>query len=196
MKREIESSEVIGRSSSEPIKSSVNNSEMTAISVISLILLLVVGITSKSTPGNNATVTQIHLAQGKTPESMTVSWVTPLAALVSNSTLTQKGHHEENLRVPKSGMNVEGNVENLNDRKKGPARSEVRYGTETNDLSLLASGSSTSYTFNYKKYANYTSGLLHHTFLHGLRPSTTYYYQCGDFSTGSANDLSGALRTC
>jgi Purple acid Phosphatase, N-terminal domain len=170
---------------------------MTVFSVISLVLLLVVRITSKSTPGNNATVTQIHLAQGKTSESMTVSWVTPLTVLLSNSDPVVRGQHDHNLLVPQSGINVGSNIQDsIHDRKTSTAKSEVRYGTEANDLSLLASGSSTSYTFNYKKYANYSSGLLHHTFLHGLRPSTTYYYQCGDFSTGHAIDLSGALRAC
>lgn len=168
---------------------------MTAFSVVSLTLLLVVGITSKSTPGSNVTVTQIHLAQGKTPESMTVSWVTPLAVLISNSNLVRNGPHDQNLLVSKSVQHVEANMKDqMHDRKTSLTRSEVRYGTKTNELSLFASGSSTSYTFNYKKYANYTSGLLHHTFLQGLRPSTTYYYQCGDFSTGFAKDLSGALR--
>jgi hypothetical protein len=170
---------------------------MTAFSVLSLVLLLVVGITSKSTPGNNATVTQIHLAQGRTSESMTVSWVTPITVLIANSNPVLRGQHDQNPLVPNSGMNVVANIrDSMHDRKISTAKSEVRYGTEANDLSLFASGSSTSYTFNYKKYANYTSGLLHHTYLHGLRPSTTYYYQCGDFSTGHAIDLSGALRTC
>lgn len=169
---------------------------MTAFTVIPLTLLLIVGIASKSTPGSNVTVTQIHLAQGKTSESMTISWVTPSPSLISNLNAIQRGHLDQKPLVSKFASHSKGNADNLaHDMRTGPAKTEVRYSTKVNDLFMSAFGFSTSYTFNYKKYANYTSGLLHHTFLHGLKPLTTYYYQCGDFSTGSPNDVSGALRT-
>jgi hypothetical protein len=105
----------------------------------------------KSTPSLPSKVTQIHMAQGSTPSSMTISWVT--------STFTP---------------------------------TEIHYGLNPRELHLTKTGSASQYTFDYKK-DNYTSGFIHHTYLYDLLPKTVYYYQCGDFSSVIAQDISGIL---
>lgn len=130
---------------------------------VMLRLLALISLTAaKSTPTpvpDIVLVTQVHLAQGITSASMTVSWVTPTVSRFSPSSISKK--------------------------------SEVRFSTNPSDLSKYSSGYSTSYTFNYMKLQNYTSGQLHHTVLENLSPSTRYYYMCGDFSTQSHRDVSG-----
>ena len=123
------------------------------------LLVLISITTAKSIPAPSVIVTQVHLAQGVTSASMTVSWVTPTVNRSSASSVI--------------------------------AKSEVRYSTNPSDLTKFSSGYSTSYTFNYRKLQNYTSGLLHHAVLESLSSSTKYYYMCGDFSTGSSRDVSG-----
>lgn len=106
----------------------------------------------KSTPSLPSAVTQIHMAQGNTPSSMAISWVTP------HLTST-----------------------------------EIHYGLNPTELHFTKDGLTSQYTFNYKLNENYTSGFIHHTYLYDLIPSTIYYYQCGDFSSSIAQDMSGIL---
>lgn len=63
--------------------------------------------------------------------------------------------------------------------------SQVTYGTLSSSLSSVATGNYTSYTAG-----SYKSGAIHHVTITGLKPDTTYFYQCGDTS---ANQLSGIL---
>jgi len=87
-------------------------------------------------------VEQLHIAQGSTPESMTISWITKSAA----------------------------------------AKTEIKYGINPTDMSLYATGTSSSYKFIYPDYGVYESGTIHHVTIENLLPSKTYYYKCGDFS--------------
>lgn len=101
---------------------------------------------SSTDPLDGYNLQQIHIAQGRTPESMTISWVTPATTSTTSA-------------------------------------SQVRYGTGSGDMNQLAEGFSTSYTFQYASYQQYTSGLIHHVRIDNLKPDTRYYYQCGDFTT-------------
>jgi hypothetical protein len=58
----------------------------------------------------------------------------------------------------------------------------VRYGTSSGSYPSTATGNSTFYKYG----AKYTSPLLHHVWVSGLSPATTYYYQVGDASAWSA----------
>lgn len=40
--------------------------------------------------------------------------------------------------------------------------------------------SQSAYSARHPGRADYTSGFLHSATLHGLKPSSTYYYSCGD----------------
>jgi hypothetical protein len=94
-------------------------------------------------------VTQIHMAQGRTPESMIISWIT-----------------------------------------KTDSASIVMFGTSPDQLENKVSGETTQYDFNYPRFMEfYKSGIIHHATLENLKPSTTYYYQCGDFSLGFTSGL-------
>lgn len=65
--------------------------------------------------------------------------------------------------------------------------SHVAYGLNNNSLQHIVHGSSSSYEFYYNNNNNmgltnyYKSGYIHHVLLDDLKPSTEYYYQCGDF---------------
>ena len=154
---------------------------------------------------HNRVVTQVHLAQGVTSSSMTVSWVTP-SSIKSSKSPTKKPTVVPHISDVKSDavffrLRQDSIGKKLSPYKKASVdgrelleenhSNEVRYSTVASNMYLSAVGYNTSYTFNYKKEENYTSGYLHHTLLTNLLPSTVYYYQCGDFSTGSDNDLSG-----
>ncbi|KAK6940526.1 Purple acid phosphatase, N-terminal [Dillenia turbinata] len=60
--------------------------------------------------------------------------------------------------------------------------SVVRYGTIEHVLSHEAKGCSLVYNqlYPFEGLQNYTSGIIHHVRLTGLKPSTVYYYRCGD----------------
>lgn len=67
-------------------------------------------------------------------------------------------------------------------------RSSVRYGESASaggGGELIAEGEITGYTFaTTKRFGAYSQGLyksgeIHHTVLHSLKPSTTYWYTCG-----------------
>ena len=158
-----------------------------------------------SNHAHNRVVTQVHLAQGVTSSSMTVSWVTP-SSITSSKSPTKKptvAPHNSDVKSDSVFFRLrqEDIGKKLNRYKKASVdgreileenhSNEVRYSTVASNMYLSAIGYNTSYTFNYKKEENYTSGYLHHTLLTNLLPSTIYYYQCGDFSTGSDNDVSG-----
>lgn len=70
------------------------------------------------------------------------------------------------------------------------SQSQVRYGLKPQDLSLSSAGTSTTYEFKHPLYAQYSSPYLHSVYLTDLAPSTTYFYQVGDFDIG---DTSGIL---
>ncbi|KAL5798743.1 hypothetical protein ACOSQ2_003563 [Xanthoceras sorbifolium] len=67
----------------------------------------------------------------------------------------------------------------------------VRYGTSRNSLSHEATGYSLVYNqlYPFEGLQNYTSGIIHHVRLTGLKPSTLYDYQCGDPSIPAMSDI-------
>ncbi|KAK2649500.1 hypothetical protein Ddye_016989 [Dipteronia dyeriana] len=67
----------------------------------------------------------------------------------------------------------------------------VYYGTSRNSLSHEATGYSLIYNqlYPFEGLQNYTSGIIHHVLLTGLKPSTLYYYQCGDPSILAMSDI-------
>ena len=60
------------------------------------------------------------------------------------------------------------------------AASAVRYGTSSGSYPNTVTGNSTSYTYGKTK-----SPLIHHVWLTGLAPATTYYYQAGSTASWS-----------
>ncbi|KAJ0988894.1 hypothetical protein J5N97_007250 [Dioscorea zingiberensis] len=60
--------------------------------------------------------------------------------------------------------------------------SVVRYGRLKHPLSHEATGYSLVYNqlYPFEGLQNYTSGIIHHVRLTGLKPGTQYYYRCGD----------------
>lgn len=60
--------------------------------------------------------------------------------------------------------------------------SVVRYGTLRSQLNRRATGHSLVYNqlYPFLGLQNYTSGIIHHVRLTGLKPDTLYHYQCGD----------------
>ncbi|KAF8691906.1 hypothetical protein HU200_040023 [Digitaria exilis] len=105
---------------------------------------------------------QIALAASADAGSLWVSWVTGRAQVGSNLT-------------PLDPASV---------------RSEVWYGEhsaaagDTASYPQVATGSAEVYSqlYPYPGLLNYTSGVIHHVRLRGLRPATRYYYRCGDSS--------------
>ncbi|CAM9158106.1 unnamed protein product [Pylaiella littoralis] len=59
------------------------------------------------------------------------------------------------------------------------ARSQVTWGSSQKQDNV-ANGNSTFYTARHPGRADYTSSFLHSATLEGLKPSSTYYYACGD----------------
>lgn len=183
----------------------------TLVAVATILVIFKPVTTAISYQGSTRTVSQIHLAQGKTSASMTVSWVTPssISSTFSPSLKPTALNYIRNIKLDKlllrgkangsrekSVQSQEASLDGV-ERLQQDYSNEVRYSTVTSNIHLSASGYSTSYVFNYRKLENYTSGVLHHTFLTNLLPSTVYYYRCGDFSTGSDSDVSGiTLHGC
>ncbi|KAF8050932.1 hypothetical protein N665_1852s0002 [Sinapis alba] len=58
----------------------------------------------------------------------------------------------------------------------------VQFGTLRHSLSHEAKGHSLVYNqlYPFDGLLNYTSGIIHHVRITGLKPSTVYYYRCGD----------------
>jgi len=61
------------------------------------------------------------------------------------------------------------------------AASAARYGESSGNYPLAATGTGISYKYS----AKYTSGLIHHVTLTGLKPATKYYYQVGSTAAWS-----------
>ena len=177
----------------------------TLVAVASILVIFKPIIGAISYQSSPRTVSQIHLAQGKTFASMTVSWVTPSSMSLTFSpslkptALNYIGNVklDELLQREKAGGSREKSVTPQKASLDGIEQlqqdnsNEVRYSTAASNMDLSAVGYSTSYNFNYRKLENYTSGILHHTVLTNLLPSTVYNYRCGDFNTGSDSDVSG-----
>ncbi|XVF65209.1 hypothetical protein PTKIN_Ptkin09bG0228900 [Pterospermum kingtungense] len=70
-------------------------------------------------------------------------------------------------------------------------RSVVRYGVRKFHLRHRAKGHSLVYSqlYPYEGLQNYTSGIIHHVRLTGLKPNTIYYYRCGDPKIGAMSDV-------
>ncbi|URD74996.1 Purple acid phosphatase [Musa troglodytarum] len=99
---------------------------------------------------------QIALAASYSPSSIWVSWITGYAQIGTNVT-------------PADPSTV---------------ASEVWYGEESGKYSFLERGTATVYSqlYPFKGLLNYTSGVIHHVRLQGLKTATRYYYKCGDSS--------------
>ncbi|XP_047179809.1 purple acid phosphatase 15-like isoform X3 [Vigna umbellata] len=69
--------------------------------------------------------------------------------------------------------------------------SVVRYGRFRRSTSHRAKGYSHVYSqlYPFEGLQNYTSGIIHHVRLTGLRPNTLYQYECGDPSLSAMSDV-------
>lgn len=69
--------------------------------------------------------------------------------------------------------------------------SVVRYGTLRFPLTRQSTGYSIVYNqlYPFEGLHNYTSGIIHHVQLTGLKPSTRYFYRCGDPSIHAMSDI-------
>ncbi|KAK1270133.1 Purple acid phosphatase 15 [Acorus gramineus] len=69
--------------------------------------------------------------------------------------------------------------------------SVVRYGRIRRLLKNEATGNSLIYNqlYPFEGLQNYTSGIIHHVRLTGLKPGKLYYYQCGDPSIPAMSDI-------
>ncbi|XP_031263950.1 purple acid phosphatase 15-like [Pistacia vera] len=67
----------------------------------------------------------------------------------------------------------------------------VQYGMLRFPLINQATGYSQVYgqLYPFEGLKNYTSGIIHHVRLRGLKPNTLYYYQCGDPSIPAMSDI-------
>lgn len=108
--------------------------------ILTLLILFLSGVCSH--------ISQIHIAQGKTSESMIISWVT-----------------------------------------KSVRGSTVWYGLNETSLNMIKYGNETSYKFDYPKEGVYESGTIHHVELTNLKPSTQYFYICGDIESDTHSDI-------
>ncbi|XP_078441004.1 purple acid phosphatase 15 [Wolffia australiana] len=72
--------------------------------------------------------------------------------------------------------------ENLRPLNPGDVKSVVFYGRLRYPLNYEATGDSLVYSqlYPFSGLRNYTSGIIHHVRLTGLKAGTKYYYQCGD----------------
>lgn len=70
-------------------------------------------------------------------------------------------------------------------------KSVVHYGTSQFPLTNEATGYSQIYSqlYPFEGLLNYTSGIIHHVRLTGLKPNTVYYYRCGDPSAAAMSGL-------
>ncbi|KAJ4723019.1 Purple acid phosphatase [Melia azedarach] len=97
---------------------------------------------------------QISISLSSTYDSVRISWIT-------------------------GGFQIGDNIKPLN---PGTVSSFVRYGTSRYRLYAKARGYSLVYSqlYPFQGLQNYTSGIIHHVRIRGLKPDTVYYYQCGD----------------
>ncbi|KAK7331465.1 hypothetical protein VNO77_25690 [Canavalia gladiata] len=80
------------------------------------------------------------------------------------------------------------NIKPLNPKSVG---SIVQYGRFGKSMSNKATGYSLVYSqlYPFEGLQNYTSGIIHHVRLTGLKPSTLYQYQCGDPSLSAMSEV-------
>ncbi|WMV48261.1 hypothetical protein MTR67_041646 [Solanum verrucosum] len=97
---------------------------------------------------------QISVSLSATYDSIWVSWIT--------------GEYQ-----------IGNNIKPLDPSKVG---SVVQYGKDKSSLRRKAIGQSVIYNqlYPFEGLQNYTSGIIHHVQLTGLKPDTLYYYLCGD----------------
>ncbi|KAH7521768.1 hypothetical protein FEM48_Zijuj07G0067400 [Ziziphus jujuba var. spinosa] len=81
--------------------------------------------------------------------------------------------------------------DNINPLDPSSIQSVVFYGVYGNPLTLQATGHSLVYNqlYPFEGLQNYTSGIIHHVRLTGLKPNTLYQYQCGDPSIPAMSKL-------
>ncbi|WOL18251.1 purple acid phosphatase 23 isoform X1 [Canna indica] len=99
---------------------------------------------------------QISIAASYCPSSLWVSWITGDAQIGTNVTLPDPA----------------------------TVASEVWYGEESGKYPFVQRGTATAYSqlYPFEGLLNYTSGIIHHVRLEGLKTGTRYYYKCGDSS--------------
>ncbi|KAL4308137.1 hypothetical protein GQ457_01G033280 [Hibiscus cannabinus] len=81
--------------------------------------------------------------------------------------------------------------ENVKERDPKTVGSIVKYGRWRFAMTSEAMGDSLVYSqlYPFQGLHNYTSGIIHHVRLTGLKPNTLYYYQCGDPSIPAMSDV-------
>jgi Purple acid Phosphatase, N-terminal domain len=139
-------------------------------------------------------ISQIHMAQGADPTSMTISWTTPTppASVLSSIPFSAVGDRGQyTATVPDGDNSANAGLSALpGSQVRFSLSPDMKYKTST------AYGYSQLYTFNYPHLPGYTSGLIHHVTLRDLVPNTVYYYQVGDFyafeSTQYASSAGGS----
>uniref|UniRef100_A0A6N2LCZ0 Purple acid phosphatase n=2 Tax=Salix viminalis TaxID=40686 RepID=A0A6N2LCZ0_SALVM len=109
---------------------------------------------------------QISVSLSTTYDSVWISWITGEF---------QISNHDKNI-IPLDPKSV---------------ASVVRYGTSRNPLNHEAKGYSLVYSqlYPFEGLQNYTSGIIHHARLTGLKPDKLYYYRCGDPSIGALSGV-------
>ncbi|KAM7253315.1 hypothetical protein ACFE04_025933 [Oxalis oulophora] len=106
---------------------------------------------------------QISISLSAKHDSVWISWIT--------------GDHQ-----------IGDNIKPLNPKTVG---SVVRYGRLRFPLTHEEAGHSLIYSqlYPFEGLQNYTSGIIHHVRLKGLKPETLYYYKCGDPSVPAMSDV-------
>ncbi|KAJ8530742.1 hypothetical protein K7X08_023623 [Anisodus acutangulus] len=106
---------------------------------------------------------QISVSLSSTYDSVWISWIT--------------GEYQ-----------IGDNIKPLDPSKVG---SFVQYGKDKSSLRRKATGHSIIYNqlYPFEGLQNYTSGIIHHVQLTGLKPDTLYYYQCGDPSIAAMSTI-------
>ncbi|KAL1181163.1 hypothetical protein V6Z11_A02G029500 [Gossypium hirsutum] len=81
--------------------------------------------------------------------------------------------------------------ENIKEMDPKTVGSVVKYRRWRFGMTKTAMGHSLVYSqlYPFKGLQNYTSGIIHHVRLTGLKPNTLYYYQCGDPSIPAMSDV-------
>ncbi|KAG0623436.1 hypothetical protein M758_3G174500 [Ceratodon purpureus] len=69
-------------------------------------------------------------------------------------------------------------------------KSVVEFGTVSGVYTDSANGTSEVYSqiYPFEGLLNYTSGIIHHVRITGLKPGTTYFYRCGDPTLSAMSD--------
>ncbi|XP_060179387.1 purple acid phosphatase 15-like isoform X1 [Lycium barbarum] len=106
---------------------------------------------------------QISVSLSSTYDSVWISWIT--------------GEYQ-----------IGDNIKPLDPSKVG---SFVQYGKDKSSLGHKAIGRSLIYNqlYPFEGLQNYTSGIIHHVQLTGLKPDTLYYYRCGDPSIAAMSTI-------